>query len=384
MISRAERSPVGEWWWTVDRLLLAAIGALMLIGIVLSLAASPAVAHRIGLDPFHFVNRQALYLAPAIGVLLLTSLMTPRQIRRLAFVVFALALMAVAATLVVGVEIKGSRRWLNLPGLNLQPSEFLKPAFVVVVAWLFAEASRRPDMPANTLAIAILGLSAGLLVLQPDIGQTLLISVVWAALFFMAGMRWIWVASLGAIGAGGVLAAYTFVDHVKKRVDKFLAPGTQDTFQVDVALDSFTRGGWFGLGPGEGTIKRILPDSHTDFIIAVAGEEFGAILVLAIIALFAFIVLRSLWHAFQAEDPFIRFGVAGLAMLFGLQSCINLAVNLHLMPPKGMTLPFISYGGSSLISLAYGMGMLVALTRSRPRSETLAHLDLAGATRGAA
>ncbi|AVO43687.1 putative lipid II flippase FtsW [Phreatobacter cathodiphilus] len=375
MISRAERTAFGEWWWTVDRLLLSALFGLMLAGIVLSLAASPAVAHRIGLDTFHFVNRQVLFLVPAAIVLIATSFLSPYWIRRLAFVAFLGALVLVVATLFVGAEIKGARRWLNFAGIGLQPSEFLKPAFVVLAAWLFAESAKRPEMPANLLAMLLLGATVTPLILQPDVGQTSLIIAVWAALFFMAGMRWLWVFGLAGVGAAGIAAAYFTFPHVRRRIDKFMEPGTSDTFQVDVAIDAFQQGGWFGKGPGEGTVKRIIPDSHTDFIFAVAAEEFGAVLCLVIIALFAFVVLRSLNHALKDEDPFCRFAVAGLAMLFGLQSCINLMVNLHLIPPKGMTLPFVSYGGSSLIALAFGMGMLIALTRRRPRAETLAELS---------
>lgn len=374
MISRAERTVFGEWWWTVDRLLLSALFGLMLAGIVLSLAASPAVAHRIGLDTFHFVNRQVFFLVPATIVLIATSFLSPYWIRRLAFVAFLGSLVLVVATLFIGAEIKGARRWLNFAGIGLQPSEFLKPAFVVLAAWLFAESAKRPEMPANLLAMLLLGATVTPLVLQPDVGQTSLITAVWAALFFMAGMRWLWVFGLAGVGAAGIVGAYFTFPHVRRRIDKFMEPGTSDTFQVDVAIDAFQQGGWFGKGPGEGTVKRIIPDSHTDFIFAVAAEEFGAILCLVIIALFAFVVLRSLNHAQRDEDPFCRFAVAGLAMLFGLQSCINLMVNLHLIPPKGMTLPFVSYGGSSLIALAFGMGMLIALTRRRPRAETLAEL----------
>ena len=253
-------------------------------------------------------------------------------------------------------------------GVNIQPSEFLKPAFVVLIAWLFGESGRQPEMPANTLALALLMIVVGLLVLQPDFGQTMLITLVWGALFYMAGMRFIWVLGLGATASAGLLVAFYTVPHVAQRINRFLDPSSGDTFNIDIATESFVRGGWFGRGPGEGTIKRILPEGHTDFVFAVAGEEFGVVLCLILVALFAFIVIRSLVKAMHNEDAFVRFAAAGLAILFGLQSTINMAVNLHLMPAKGMTLPFISYGGSSLISLAYGMGMLIALTRERPQA----------------
>jgi len=371
MISRTEHNPLADWWFSVDRLMLAALVTLMVIGIVLSLAASPPVAVRIGLDPFYFVNRHVMYLAPAFVVLIATSFLEWRQIRRVALVVFVVSLVMVAATLVFGAEVKGARRWIVLAGINIQPSEFLKPAFVILISWLFAESGRRPEMPANTGALALLVPVIGLLVMQPDFGQTMLIAAVWSALFFMAGMRWIWMAGLAGGAVVGLAGAYVTIPHVALRIRRFLDKSSGDTFQVDTALESFTRGGWYGRGPGEGTIKRILPDSHADFVFAVAAEEFGIIMCLALAGLFAFIVLRALTSAFRNEDPFARFAVAGLAMLFGMQSAINMAVNLHLIPAKGMTLPFISYGGSSLISLAYGMGMLLALTRSRPRAEIL-------------
>ena len=369
MLSRAQRTPIGEWWWTVDRLTLAAIGALMLAGVVLSLAASPPVAGRLGLDPFYFVNRHILYLFPAIAVMLGVSFLNPKQIRRLSLVVFAVSVVMVAATPYFGPEIKGARRWLVILGVNIQPSEFLKPAFVVLIAWLFGESGRRPDMPANTVALALLMIVVSLLVLQPDFGQTMLITLVWGALFYMAGMRFIWVLGLGATASVGLLVAFYTVPHVAQRINRFLDPSSGDTFNIDIATESFVRGGWFGRGPGEGTIKRILPEGHTDFVFAVAGEEFGVVLCLILVALFAFIVIRALVKAMRNEDAFIRFAAAGLAILFGLQSTINMAVNLHLMPAKGMTLPFISYGGSSIISIAYGMGMLLALTRERPKAE---------------
>jgi cell division protein FtsW len=372
MISRAERTPFAAWWWTVDRRMLAALLGLMLGGVILSLAASPPVAARLGLEPFYFVNRHVLYLIPAIAVLLGTSLLSVRHLRRVALAVFVVSLVLVALTLVYGAEVKGARRWLVLLGVNVQPSEFLKPAFVILIAWLFAESARRPEMPANSIALVLLGAVVTALVLQPDFGQTMLIAAVWGALFFLAGMRMIWVIGLGGAALVGLTGAYFTIPHVARRIQRFLDPSSGDTFNVDQAVESFLRGGWFGRGPGEGTVKRILPESHTDFVFAVAAEEFGIALCLVLLGMFAFIVLRSLFHALRSEDPFRRFAVAGLAILFGLQSAINMAVNIHLLPAKGMTLPFISYGGSSMISLAWGMGMLLALTRERPRTELLA------------
>jgi cell division protein FtsW len=377
MVSRAERTPFAAWWWTIDRFMLVAIGAIMLGGIVLSLAASPPVAARLGLDAFYFVHRHVLYLLPAIAVMLVTSFLSPRQIRRIALVVFLVSLAMVVATLFVGAEVKGARRWIVLAGVNIQPSEFLKPAFVILISWLFAESARKSDVPATTFSLLLLLAVVGALVLQPDFGQTMLIALVWGSLFFMAGMRLIWVVGLGSTALMGLVAAYWTIPHVAKRIKRFLDPASGDTFQVDTAVESFFRGGWFGQGPGEGTVKRILPDAHADFVFAVAAEEFGIILCLVLAALFAFVVLRALSKAMHNDDAFSRFSIAGLAILFGAQSAINMAVNLALIPAKGMTLPFISYGGSSMISLAYGMGMLLAFTRERPRTALLPRPDAA-------
>jgi cell division protein FtsW len=288
-------------------------------------------------------------------------------------VLYILAMAGIFAALLFGHEVKGARRWI----FGIQPSEFVKPAFVILAAWAISEGARRRDVPGNWLAILLLPMTVVPLILQPDFGQTMLISVVWGTLFFMAGLHGFWLVGLGGFAVSAVGVAYSFVPHVRARIQHFMdggqanvaASGVNDAFQVETAHDSFVSGGWFGKGPGEGTWKRILPDSHTDFIFAVTGEEFGLLFCIALVALFAFIVLRGLLRASVNEDPFCRFATAGLVMLFGVQASINMAVNLHLMPAKGMTLPFISYGGSSLISLGIGMGFLIAVTRKRPRSE---------------
>jgi cell division protein FtsW len=366
MVSRANRSQFAEWWWTVDKYLLGAIVVLMLGGVVLSLAGSPAVAERLGYDSFHFVKRHVGFFVPALAVLIATSFLSPKGARRTAMVVLLISLGLMLATLFVGFEVKGSRRWINVAMISLQPSEFMKPAFVVVVAWLFAEGRTRTDIPATLFALILLFIAGSLLIAEPDFGQTSLISLTWFALFFMAGMSMVWIIALGILGIGGMVAAYFMLPHVAARVDRFLSPDTGDTFQVDRALDSILRGGWFGQGPGEGMVKRVLPDAHTDFIFAVAVEEYGILICLALVAVFALIVFRGLSRSATSEDPFVRLASAGLVVLFGVQSCINMAVNLHLMPAKGMTLPFISYGGSSMIAVAFGMGLLLALTRRRP------------------
>src|SRR3974390_1844630 len=369
MLSREQRNPLSDWWWTVDRLQLAAIFALILAGIILSLAASPPVATRIGLDSFHFFNRHVLFLLPSFIVLIGVSFLSPQPIRRTALIVFALSIALIVATLLFGPEVKGSRRWITLIGVNIQASESAKPAFVVLAAWLFAESTKRPEMPATSMALVLLLMLVSLLVMEPDFGQTMLILMVWGALFFIAGMRMILVLGLAGTAAAGLFAAYLFVPHVAGRIKRFMNPASGDTFQVDTAMEAFYNGGWFGLGPGEGIAKRNLPDSHTDFVFAVAAEEFGIVLCLALLALFAFIVIRTLARAYRNEDMFSRFAASGLAILFGVQAAINMSVNLQLIPAKGMTLPFISYGGSSIISLAYGVGMMLALQRMRPPNE---------------
>ncbi len=371
MASRAERTFIGEWWWTVDRFLLSSLLGLMVIGIVLLMAGGPPVAERLGLSTFHFVNRQVVFLVPALVVLGVTSFLSPRHVRRVALIVYAVGMALVVATLFIGPEIKGAHRWLQIGGTTIQPSEFMKPAFVVIAAWLFSEGARRRDVPGTLLAILILPATILPLVLQPDFGQTMLVTLVWAGLFFVAGLHWFWVVGLGGLGALGIGAAYQLVPHVRVRIERFLDKSSGDTFQIDTALESFAQGGWFGKGPGEGTVKRILPDAHTDFIYAVTAEEFGILVCLGILFLFMLIVLRGLMLARRNEEPFCRLAAAGLVMLFGIQAAINLAVNVHLMPAKGMTLPFISYGGSSLLSLALGMGFLIAVTRRRPRAEIL-------------
>jgi cell division protein FtsW len=363
--SRIDRSPVAEWWRTVDRWFLSAFLLLIVMGLVLSFAASPAVAERIGAPPMHFVERQFIFMFPAFLTLIIVSFMPPIWVRRMAVILFAIFLTMLFMTLFFGMEVKGSTRWLRVAGLSVQPSEFLKPTFVVVCAWLFSIRETRPEIPGNLLGILVFAAVAAILLLQPDLGQTMLIGLTWGLMFFMAGLSWIWIIALvGLAGFGGFLAYLTF-DHVTQRIDRFMT-GEGDTFQVDTAIQAIQNGRWLGRGPGEGTVKQVLPDSHTDFVFAVAGEEFGIIVCALIALVFAFIVMRALAFAFGEEDGFKRLAVAGLGANFGFQALINMAVNLHLMPPKGMTLPFISYGGSSLTAVALGMGMMLALSRKRP------------------
>lgn len=370
MVSRAERGPVADWFWTIDRFFLATFILLMGIGFMLSFAASPAVAERLNLDSFHFVKRHAAFLLPSLAVMVGISFMSPRQVRRTAMILLLASLAMMVLALFFGAEVKGSRRWISLAGLSVQPSEFMKPAFVVVCAWLFSEHARQPEIPGNLFAILLFGIVAALLVAQPDLGQTILTTAVWGGMFFMAGMPWLWIVVLGGSAVGGLVVAYTVLPHVAGRIDRFMT-GEGDTFQVDTALQAIIRGDWFGQGPGEGIVKRIIPDSHTDFIFSVAAEEFGIVFCMMIVLIFAFLVMRGLSHAFRERNDFTRFAVAGLVLQIGIQSMINIGVNLQLLPAKGMTLPLISYGGSSMVAICVTAGFILALTRHRPEKRAV-------------
>lgn len=367
MVSRSDRSIVAEWWRTIDRPLLFSILFLVLCGLLMSFAASPPVAERIGVDEFHFIKRHAFFFFPTVVLIVGCSMLSPKHVRRAAFALFGISIFLLLATLFLGVEVKGSRRWLNIAGFTLQPSEFVKPAFVIITAWLFAENSRRPDIPGNLFSIILFGIVAALLVAQPDFGQTMLVALVWGALFFIAGMSWIWIVALGAIGIAGMLVAYVMFPHVAGRINRFVS-GEGDNYQVDTGIEAIRNGGWLGQGPGEGTIKNILPDSHTDFSFAVAAEEFGIIACILLVSIYGFIVLRGLTKSMNERDSYVRMSASGLVLLFGFQSLINIGVNLKLLPAKGMTLPFVSYGGSSMLAMAIGMGFMLALTRVRAES----------------
>ena len=370
-ISRADKSRLAAWWFTVDHVLLTAILGLMMLGLVLSLAASPAIAIKKGFPTYYFVERHAVFLGLGALIMMAVSFFSPAGVRRLALVTFVVMLAAMAWVLISGQEINGAKRWLSLAGHSFQPSEFAKPAFIVLIAWLFAESASRRDVPALPIAIGVWALFAGLLVTEPDVGQTVLVSTTAGALYLMAGLPLIGAAILTLIGSGGLWLAYQNFGHVQSRLDRFFSPLPFENFQVDRAMQSFSEGGLFGRGPGEGTIKSILPDAHTDFIFAVVAEEYGVIACLVLLAMFAFVVLRALIRATEEPQAADRLAIQGLAIVFGLQALINMGVNVGLLPPKGMTLPFISAGGSSLLALAVTAGMLLALTRRRPDAARL-------------
>jgi cell division protein FtsW len=363
--ARIDQSPVARWWWTVDRWSLGALIALIAIGAVLSMAASPPVAMRIGYDPLHFVKRHLAAVPISLAIMFLVSLLPPRKVRRAAFVLFGIAMAMLVLTLVIGVEVKGARRWIGIAGMPVQPSELVKPTFAIVAAWLFAEQRRNPGFYGNLISAGLFVAIVAILVKQPDFGMAGVVGVVWFAQFFMAGLRFYWIGVGIAGTVGSVFAAYEWLPHVTDRINRFLDPGAGDSYQVRRSLEAFMSGGLWGKGPGEGTVKDVLPDAHADFVFAVAGEEFGLVFCVLIVGLFAFIVLRGFSRLLQEQDQFVLLAATGLLIQFGLQAVVNMASALRLIPTKGMTLPFLSYGVSSMLALALGMGMLLALTRRR-------------------
>jgi cell division protein FtsW len=367
-IARTDTSILGRWWWTVDRWTLGALFVLVLVGALLVMAASPPVAERINLDGFYFVRRQFMILPVAMLVMVAVSMMSPLQIRRFACVGLAGTVVLLALVPVVGNEIKGAHRWIGLAGLTIQPSEFAKPFFAVVSAWMFSEWRRDREFPGHFVAIGLYLMVIALLLSQPDLGMTVVISVIWFGQFFLAGMSLVLVFGLVGLGVAGLVAAYFLLPHVTSRIDRFLDPASGDSYQVDRSLEAFMNGGLIGTGPGEGTVKAYLPDAHADFIFSVAGEEFGGLACLLIIALYAFIVLRGYARLLSEQSLFVLLAATGLLTQFALQALIHMGSAVSLMPAKGMTLPFISYGGSSLIALGIAMGMALALTRRKTGS----------------
>ncbi len=370
-LSRSDDSVLGRWWLTVDRWTLLAVGTLIGFGYVMMLAASPAVAERIHQSRDVFILKQVVFLALAGLVVVGVSLLSPRGVWRLALFGCLAALALTAATLAVGVEIKGARRWISVPGMTVQPSEFLKPCFAVAAAWLLSEGQRVRHFPGMLLAGGVFALIALLLKSQPDMGMLAVVAAVFFTQLFIGGLN---LAMVG-VGAGGLvgaaISAYAFFPHVRSRVTRFWDPSSGDSYQVNTALEAFGNGGLLGRGPGEGRIKDVLPDAHADFVFAVVGEEFGMVICLVLLALFGFIVLRGLLRLLAEQDLFIVLASCGLVTSFGLQAFVNMASSLHLIPTKGMTLPFVSYGGSSVLAVALGIGMLLALTRRRARTETV-------------
>lgn len=359
-----------RWWRTIDKWSMSCIFVLFGIGLLLGLAASPPLAARNDLEPFHYVIRQAFFGGLAMAVMLLVSMLGPTAIRRLGVVGFVLAFVALALLPFAGTDFdKGAVRWYSLGFGSFQPSEFLKPGFVIITAWLMAAALEINGPPGRLWSFMLTLMIVFLLTIQPDFGQAALVLFVWGVMYFVAGapMTLIFVIA-GLVVAAGTLA-YAESDHFARRIDGFLSPDVDPTTQLGSATNAIREGGFFGVGLGEGQVKWSLPDAHTDFIVAVAAEEYGLVLVLVIISLYAIIVSRSLFRLVRERDPFIRLAGTGLACAFGVQAFINMGVAVRILPAKGMTLPFVSYGGSSLIAGGIALGMLLALTRTRPQGE---------------
>ena len=372
---RSDRSRLGVWWWTTDHWLLGAVSILIVLGAVLSFAVSPAAAARMHLpDAFHFAIRQCVFAAMGAALLIGVSMMSPKGVRRTSFFVYIVAIAIMAALPFIGHEAKGATRWLHIAGFSLQPSEFMKPALVILASWMFAEGQKGEGVPGVSIAFGLYAISVVLLLLEKDFGQTVLITVAFGAAFFMMGVPLRWILGLGGVALAGAALIAVTSDHVASRFQRFFHADGADTHQVDKASDAIAAGGWFGVGPGEGVLKRQVPDVQTDFIYSGAAEEFGLLFSLLLISLFAFVVVRGLYKSMKLSDPFEQVAAAGLFVLVGQQAFINVAVNLNLIPTKGMTLPFISYGGSSMLAMGLTLGMALALTRKRPgayeRSET--------------
>ena len=378
---RTDQSIFGRWWWTIDRWMIAAILSIIACGAILALAASPAVAHHKNLDTFFFARRHFMIIPVSILVMFIVSLLNRTGVRRLAIICFSCSIILMISILVTGEEIKGAIRWFKLGGISIQPSEFVKPSFAIISAWMFASWRLKEDFPGYLVSVGLYLVVVALLLMQPDVGMSILVSVVWGVQFFLAGLPMLLVLVIGLVFISGGFIAYFNFSHVQSRVDRFFDPAGSEAYQVARSLEAFRNGGVLGRGPGEGQIKAVLPDAHADFIFAVAGEEFGLIMTLFVVSLFLFIVLRGFIKAFRETDLFTQLAIVGLLIQFALQTLINMASALNLMPTKGMTLPLMSYGGSSMVATVIGLGMVLALTRQRPGQRDVLN-DLGGKDMG--
>lgn len=368
LFSRTDKSFLGQWWWTVDRPMLAGFMVLVVFGLVLVTTASPPVAQHLGLGQYHFLKRHVMMLVPSLTMLIGISMLDRRSVWRLSTLVFAGTIVALVLVLFTGTEIKGAQRWIRVLGFSLQPSEFIKPAFVVVAAWFMSIQKTKQNVPGNVIAAGLYLLVITLLLLQPDFGMTFVVTCCLAAMIFLAGFPFRFLFLFGGVGIAGIFGAYFGLEHVRSRIDRFLNPESGDNFQVEKSIEAFQNGGLLGSGPGQGTVKIHLPDAHADFIFSVAGEELGLVFILIIMAVFAFILLRGFHRLMDCDDIFTVLCVGGLLTMFGLQAFIHMGSSLNMLPAKGMTLPFISYGGSSLLAVAYAMGVVLALSKRQGRS----------------
>ncbi len=364
-LSRTDNSIVGRWWWTVDKWTLLALFLLAMAGMVLTMAASPPVAARLELNPQHFVQRHALILPFALVLMITISTLSLKHIRRIALGVFLVSLFLMVLAVTSGEAVKGASRWIYIFGFSIQPSEFVKPAFAVLAAWLLAPRPAGQEIPGAAVCTLLFTLVVGLLLAQPDVGQAGVVTAVWLSQWFLAGLSIAWLGASAVMGGLSLVAAYFTFPHVALRIDRFIDPNANSSYQIERAIQAFMAGGYTGEGPGEGVIKASIPDGHADFILAVAAEEFGLVATLAVVSIFAFIVLRGFARLYNDHNVFATLAGFGLLVQFGLQALINMGSTLNLIPTKGMTLPFISYGGSSLLAMSFGMGMLLALTRRR-------------------
>ena len=368
-----------RWWRTVDKWAMFSVLVLFGIGLLLGLAASPPLAERNGLGAFHYVERQVFFGSVGLIAMFVITLMSPRTVRRLAVLGFAVAFAATLFLPIFGTDFgKGAVRWYSLGFGSVQPSEFLKPGFIALAAWMIAASNEVAGPPGKTYSFALALVIVALLAFQPDFGQAALILFAWGVMYFVGGAPFVILAGIAGLAVLGGALAYEHSQHFARRIDGYLSAEVDPTTQLGYAANAIREGGFFGVGVGEGTVKWSLPDAHTDFIIAVAAEEYGLILVLAIIFLYATIVLRSLFRLMRERDPFIRLAGTGLACTFAMQAMINMSVAVRLLPAKGMTLPFVSYGGSSLVAGGIMMGMLLAFTRARPQGEIRDYLVRGG------
>ena len=368
-LSRTDNSVVGRWWWTVDKSTLLALLVLATAGMMMTMSASPSVAVKLELNPQYFIVRHAMFLPLALVTLLAISTMSLKNVRRLALLVLLASVSMMFLTVTAGDEIKGSARWIDFGGFSIQPSEFMKPAFVVITAWLLAPRPFKKEIPGAAICTLIFTIVIGLLLAQPDVGQAGIVAVVWMSQWFLAGISIAWLGGSAMLGGLSLFGAYFAFPHVALRIDRFIDPNANASYQMERAMQAFLSGGYTGQGPGEGIIKASIPDVHSDFILAAAAEEFGLIATLVIAGIFAFIVLRGFYRLFNERNVFVTLAGFGLLVQFGVQALINMGSTLNLIPTKGMTLPFMSYGGSSLLAMSFGMGMLLALTRRRVGEE---------------
>lgn len=368
LFSRTDKSILGQWWWTVDRGLIGAFMVLVVFGLALIATASPPVAEHLGLGHYHFLIRHVIMLVPALGIMFFTSMLQRRQVWRLATIAFLGSVIAMIAVLFTGMEIKGAQRWIHIFGFSLQPSEFVKPSFILVAAWFMSLQKTKEKFPGNAIAVGLYFFVITLLLLQPDFGMTFIVTCCLGAMIFMAGFPFRLLFALAGAGLAGLVAIYFSLGHVRSRIDRFLDPESGDTFQIQKSIEAFQNGGILGTGPGQGSVKMHLPDAHADFIFSVAGEELGLVFVLVIVLVFGFILLRGFNRLMDSDDMFVVLGAGGLLTMFGLQALVHMGSALNVLPTKGMTLPFISYGGSSVVAMGFAMGAVLALTRKQTKT----------------